>query len=176
VGGQNPKWEDESLPWEERVEARRQQLQAEALATVHDTVYTRVVTTEEAEQGMGTDFHTSENEWRQLQLITSENSKDLATLKALFDDHCRKAEHMDEAVRVNVKELGESMVKVLSKLDNGINEDLRDIKAAVATKLNTATYDADQHRGQQQKKYRLEILTAITAVCAVAGTLVGILL
>jgi uncharacterized protein YoxC len=123
-----------------------------------------------------TDFHTSENEWRQLQLITSENSKDLATLKALFDDHCRKAEHMDEAVREDVKELGESMVKVLSKLDNGINEDLRDIKAAVATKLNTATYDADQHRGSSRRNTGSRSSRRLPRCARVAGTLVGILL
>jgi len=125
---------------------------------------------------MGGDFHITENDWRRQEMLTAENCKDLATLKALFDRHCVESTHMDKAVQSDVRKLSENMTRVLTKLDNGINTDIDEIKRAVGKKLDASTYHGALVHTQQTKKWRLEILAVITAVCAVGATLAGILL
>jgi len=139
--------------------------------------HVRYVTSEEAERElMANEFHITEGDWRRQEMLTAENSKDLATLTALFNKHCEESNHMDRQVQEDVRALSDNMTRVLVKLDNGINTDIDEIKQAVGKKLDAAVYTGALQHTQQTRKWRLEILTVITAVCAVAATVAGILL
>jgi len=153
----------------EQIEATRFAMQEQAVAKMRGTAYTRVITSAEAELSMS-ENHVTQTDFARHEVFDRERDEKVTRLETVFASHLQDYAELKQDVKTG----NATGRRIENKLSNGISDKLKHLEETVVGAARVKSIIHEEAAGA--KKRGREWLLALTALCAVAATVVGILL